>query len=79
MEFNIELLQNGLTILCVGFFIVFLFLTIMIFAMDIMGKIVQYLNKVFPVDVPLPAAGKKSSTASADEEIAVAIAAVLMK
>ncbi len=79
MELNMELLQNGFVVLCVGFFVVFLFLSILIVAMGIMGAIVRYLNKVFPVDIPVTASGKSASSASVNEEIAVAIAAVLMR
>lgn len=78
MNINLIGLEDGLTVLCVGFFTVFLFLGILIFAMNVMGKLVKYLNKVFPAAVPAGAAVKKQST-GADEEIAIAIASVLMK
>ena len=78
MNINLELLQDGLTVLCVGFSIVFAFLVILIFAMNIMGVVVGYLNKIFPVAnaATVPA---KSQSSGGEEEIAVAIAAVLMK
>lgn len=78
MNINLIGLEDGLTVLCVGFFTVFLFLGILIFAMNVMGKLVKYLNKVFPAAVPAGAAVKKQTT-GADEEIAIAIASVLMK
>ncbi len=78
MNINLIGLEDGLTVLCVGFFTVFLFLGILIFAMNVMGKLVKYLNKVFPAALPAGAAVKKQ-TAGADEEIAIAIASVLMK
>ena len=74
---DISLLEQGFTVLCVGFCIVFMFLCILIVAMGIMSKIVGYLNKIFPsagvqnVPVKAPSTG--------DDEIAVAIAAVLAK
>jgi len=75
MDMNI--IQDGLTVMCVGFSVVFMFLIILIIAMHIMGKIVAYLNKIFPVSNAVSAPVKVSS--SSDDEIAVAIAAVLMK
>ncbi|MDO5438017.1 MAG: OadG family protein [bacterium] len=78
MNINLLALEDGLVVLCVGFFVVFMFLTVLIGAMFIMGKIVAYLNKLFPVMVP--AAGPvKSVSTGADEEIAVAIAAALLR
>lgn len=78
MNINILALEDGLVVLSVGFFVVFMFLTIMIFAMTIMGKIVAYLNKIFPPVIPATAPVKRISSDS-DAEIAVAIAASLMK
>ncbi len=78
MNINLAILQDGFTVLCVGFSIVFSFLVVLIFAMSIMSKVVSYLNKLFPVAQPMPAVAKSASS-NADEEIAVAIAAVLMK
>lgn len=78
METGLLALENGLVVLSVGFFVVFMFLTILIFAMGIMGKVVAYLNKLFPVAVAA-AAPVKVSSSSADDEVAVAIAAALLK
>ena len=77
MNINLELLQDGFTVLSVGFSIVFAFLVVLIFAMNIMSAVVGFLNKIFPVAAEVSAPVKSSS--SADEEIAVAIAACLMK
>lgn len=77
MIINMAALQDGLVVLSVGFFVVFAFLSVMIFAMSVMEKVVAYLNKCFPVAVPAQAPLKASS--NQDEEIAVAIAACLMK
>lgn len=73
-----SVLQNGLTVLIIGFSIVFSFLVIMIFAMQIMGKVVAWLNKLFPVAVATSAPVKTTSSAGGDE-IAIAIAAALLK
>lgn len=78
MDINLNVLQDGLTVLCVGFSVVFVFLSVLIFAMGIMGKVVGYLNKIFPVVSPVATASKKAQS-SDDTEIAIAIAAALMK
>ncbi len=78
MNINLLALEDGLIVLSVGFFTVFLFLGILIFAMNIMGNLIKYLNKIFPAAVPAGAAVKKVSS-GADEEIAVAIAAALLR
>jgi len=77
MNINLAILQDGLVVMSVGFSVVFAFLTVLIFAMMIMHKVVEFLNKIFPV-AALEAAPQKVSS-GADEEIAVAIAAVMMK
>ncbi len=78
MEINMLALQDGLVVLCVGFSVVFAFLTVMIFAMHIMSKVVSYLNKIFPVQTLAPQVSK-SQAGSMDDEIAVAIACVFKK
>ena len=78
MNINMAILQDGLVVMCVGFSIVFAFLTVLIFAMIIMSKVVGYLNKIFPVVAGVSAPVKKQAS-GADEEIAVAIASVMLK
>lgn len=77
MNINLSLLQDGLVVLSVGFFVVFTFLSILIFAMGIMSSVVAYLNKIFPT-AQLEAAPQKVSS-GVEEEIAVAIASVMMR
>ena len=43
-----EILENGLILLVMGMGFVLCFLTILIFSMGIMSKIVLWLNKIFP-------------------------------
>ncbi len=78
MDINLIALEDGLIVLSVGFLTVFVFLGILIFAMNVMGNFIKYLNKIFPAVVPAGAAVKKTF-ASVDEEIAVAIAAALLR
>ena len=76
MNVNLIALEDGLIVLSVGFLTVFIFLGVLIFAMKVMGNLIKYLNKIFPVAVPAGAVIKKQ-TSGADEEIAIAIAAAL--
>ena len=72
-----ELWADGLTTMIIGMGVVFTFLVITIFAMQIMSKVVAYLNKIFPEAVTQTAVVKKSS--SDDTEIAIAIAACVAR
>ena len=69
------LLQNfntGIVITFIGMAIVLLFLTLMIFAMHLMEKVIFQLNKFFPEEVP--AEPKKKLKNNDESEIAAAIA-----
>lgn len=76
---DLTLLKDGLITMCLGMGVVFVFLTILIYAMDIMSKVVGYLNEIFPEVVAAPAKSKKTNTAKEDEQIAVAIAAAVAR
>ncbi len=69
------LLQNfntGVVITFIGMATVLFFLTLMIFVMRIMEKIIFQLNKIFPEELPVE---QKKKVKSKDEsEIAAAIA-----
>ncbi len=78
MDINVEIFKDGLIVLCVGFLTVFTFLLVLIGAMNVMGKIVAYLNKLFPV-ASVHAVPVKQAAGNIDEEIAVAIASVFIK
>ncbi len=65
-------LINGINAMCVGMSVVFSFLVILVFAISITTKVVNYLNKLFPVIEPQAKASKKISTD--DSEIALAVA-----
>ncbi len=68
---------TGLTTMVVGMGIVFSFLVILVFAINIMVNCVEVVNKLCPLPVEEPKAVKKS--ASDDTEIAIAIAAAAQK
>lgn len=64
---------TGLTTMIVGMGIVFSFLVILVFAINIMVKCVEIVNKLCPLPVEEIKSTKKA-TKSDDSEIAIAIA-----
>ena len=78
MNFNLAALEDGTIVLMVGFCIVFLFLSIMIFAMKIAKNVINYINKICPV-VAKEIAPSKKPVQNEDEEIAAALAAAILK
>ncbi len=71
------MLNQGLTTMATGMGTVFSFLIILWFAVSMMGKIVGYLNKIFPEAIETAKTTVKQ--VSADAEVAIAIAAAKMK
>jgi len=71
--------ENGLALLLIGMGTVLAFLTVLIFAMSIMSKIVGWLNKIFPEAVEEVKSTAKKVASNVDEAIAVAIAAIMAK
>ena len=71
-----ENLNVGLTVMVIGMLTVFVFLAIMIVAINVTTKVIGIINKYFPEPVGEP---KKSNKKKADEdaEIALAIAVAL--
>ena len=74
---NSQLWITGLTTMVVGMTIVFSFLCILVFAINIMTKCVEIVNKLCPLPVEEPKGAKKKS--SDDSEIALAIAIAMQK
>ena len=72
-----EVLKQGFVIMLIGMATVFIFLVIMIFAMNICSKIMQFLNKYFPEEIDEPK--KKIQKKDNDAEIALAIACAVHK
>ena len=67
---------TGLTTMVVGMGIVFSFLVILVFAINIMVKCVEVVNKLCPLPVEEVKSTKKA-VKSDDTEIAIAIAAAM--
>ena len=74
-----EVLENGLLLLVIGMGFVLCFLTILIFSMMIMSKVVLWLNKIFPEATDEISSDVKKAATNIDEAIAVAIAAIMAK
>ena len=72
-------LENGLALLLIGMGTVLAFLTLLIFCMRIMSKVVSWLNKIFPEAVDEVKSAAKKAASNIDEAIAVAIAAIMAK
>ncbi len=68
-----QILNEGFAAMAVGMGTVFSFLIILMIVVFFMGKIVLFLNKIFPEEVKTAAAVVK--TVCDDTDIAVAIAA----
>ncbi len=68
------MLNEGLALMATGMGTVFSFLVILWFSVSIMGKVVLYLNKIFPEEVTNKPV-LVNTDSNNDVEIAVAIAA----
>ena len=68
-------LEDGFIVMIIGMGTVFVFLSIMIFAMHLNGKVLQVLNKFFPEEIPVEK--KPVQKSDNNEEIALAIACAM--
>jgi len=70
--------QDGCAIMFLGMGVVFAFLILMVWVMNITAEVIKVLNKYFPEEIPQQKTAKKKKTKSEeDEQIAIAIAATL--
>ena len=70
------LLKEGAIIMAIGMGTVFFFLTIMIYAMNINERVLKFIGKYFPEEMPEIKTTKKK-VESKDDEIALAIACAI--
>ena len=70
------MLNEGLATMATGMGTVFSFLVILWIAVSLMGKIVGYLNKIFPEQIVSLEKPSKTKSVSDDEAIAVALAVI---
>ena len=73
-----ENLNIGITLMVIGMSTVFVFLAIMIVAMNITTKVIGIINKYFPEELP-PEPKKRTQKTDNDAEIALAIACAIHK
>ena len=73
---DITLLKEGLIIMVIGMGTVFMFLTIMIVAMNLNEIILKFIGKHFPEEVPEEKKAPRK-TDNSDEEIALAVACAI--
>ena len=74
---DLTLVKDGLFVMVIGMGTVFIFLTIMIFAMQINAKFLKFINKFFPEEIPQEKLTKRKVSKNDDEEIALAIACAI--
>ncbi|MBQ2870988.1 OadG family protein [bacterium] len=73
-------LQVGTAIMLIGMGVVFSFLVVMIWVMNISAVVIKKLNEIFPEAIPQPTKSKKKQkTQNDDELVAVAIAAAVAR
>ena len=72
---DLALLEDGFIVMIIGMGTVFVFLSIMIFAMHLNGKVLQVLNKFFPEEIPVEK--KPVQKSDNNEEIAFATACAM--
>lgn len=72
---DLALLEDGFIVMIIGMGTVFVFISIMIFAMHLNGKVLQVLNKFFPEEIPVEK--KPVQKSDNNEEIALAIACAM--
>lgn len=73
---DLSLLKEGAIVMVIGMGTVFLFLTIMIGAMNVNEIVLKFIGKYFPEEIPEVKVAKKKPENS-DEEIALAIACAI--
>ncbi len=72
-----ENLNIGISLLIIGMSTVFIFLAIMIFAMNITAKIISTINKYFPEAIPEEEKNTQKKKQDDTSEIALAIAVAM--
>lgn len=71
---NLELLKEGFLVLLIGMGFVYIFISIMIWAMGIVAKIMKFIGKYFPEEVEEEKYTPKKKSDNNEAEIALAIA-----
>ena len=75
---DMTLLKEGAIIMAIGMGTVFFFLAIMIMVMHLNEKVLKFVGKYFPEEIPVES-NTKNKKDSNDNEIALAIACAMRK
>ena len=70
--------MDGLIITVVGMGTVFAFLVLLVFAMSITTKVVEYLNKIMPEEVATAVVPARNKATEDDVAVAIAVAKMNM-
>ncbi len=76
---NLSLLKDGMVIMTLGMGFVFLFLVIMVYAMDLMAAVIKKINNIFPEVIPDENKYSKKAKTTSDNDVALAIALAFAK
>ncbi len=71
---NIELLKEGLLLMIIGMGVVYFFIAVMVWVMNLNAKFMKIINKYFPEEIEEEKHLPKKNNNSNDLEIALAIA-----
>ena len=74
---DLTLLKEGTVVMIMGMGTVFFFLVIMIATMHLNEKVLAFVNKYFPEEIPEVKSNFKKKESNSDDEIAVAIACAI--
>ena len=74
---DLTLIKEGLVVMAMGMGTVFVFLAIMIGAMNLTSLVMPILNKFMPEEIEQPKSSAKKQVSDSDSEIALAIACAL--
>ena len=74
---DLTLLKEGTVVMIMGMGTVFFFFVIMIATMHLNEKILAFVNKYFPEEIPEVKSNLKKKESNSDDEIAVAIACAI--
>ena len=76
---DLTLFKEGCFVMIIGMGTVFMFLTIMIYAMNINTYVLKFVNKYFPEEVPVENKSAKKQVSTSEEHIALAVACAIHK
>ena len=76
---DLTLLKEGAIVMAIGMGTVFVFLIIMIYAMNINEIILKFIAKYFPEEIPEVKTSAKKKETSNNDEIALAITCAIHK